>query len=134
MTNTNGSKSVRVTALKIGGRYIMSAWTKPEKTLTNVVFLGYNSINAPIAEIPQLKSITAESKFFFQNGEELIVADGRNSGAIFIGDGAGCRVTFFEALESLASLENLDTELKAVAAIYKVVDEALLDLNSTVES
>ena len=91
-------KSVRATNLKIGTRYIMSQWHAP-KTHTEVVFTGFGT--APDALLPailQLKQLTPAHKFFFQAGDEQLVADGRTPGNVFIGEGAGVRCTFFELL------------------------------------
>ena len=89
-------KSVRATSLKVGTQYVMTTWTKPAKTDAIVTFLGFNSTTAETAEIPQLKRLTVDDKFYFGSGETQLVADGRVPGNVFIGEGAGHRVTFFE--------------------------------------
>ena len=91
----NKGKSVRATALVVGTAYVMTTWTKPEKTDTLVTFRGFGSTFKPEA-IPQLKTLTVDSKFYFQSGDDLIAADGRVAGNVFVGEGAGHRVTFFE--------------------------------------
>ena len=95
MTNVNKGKSVRATSLKVGTEYVMTAWTKPAKTDTVVTFLGFGSTAEP-QPIPQLKTLTPDSKFYFGSNGETIVADGRFAGNVFTGEGTGHRVTFFE--------------------------------------
>lgn len=108
MNTVNKGPSVRATALVPGTEYVMARWTKPNKTFETVRFLGFGSINAPEA-IPQLKTITVDSKFYFAKGDELLVADGRVAGNVFIGEGAGHRVTFF-AVANTATTEPLTIE------------------------
>jgi hypothetical protein len=124
---SNKGPSVRATALVVGTDYIMATWTKPDRTHQLVKFLGFDSINAPVTPIPQLKTLTVDSKFYFQNGDELIVADGRTAGNVFTGEGAGHRVTFFSVVgtyEDLAggSLDNPLAELAPVENVKEFVE------------
>lgn len=110
----NKGKSVRATALVIGTEYIMATWTK-ERTFRKVKFLGFDSFLAPVTPIPQLKTLTVDNKFYFVDGDELIEADGRNSGNVFTGEGAGHRVTFF-AVATDAAAETVEASEAPVEA------------------
>jgi hypothetical protein len=125
MTQVNKGKSVRATQLVAGTDYVMGTWTK-ERTFETVRFLGFGSINAPEA-IPQLKTMTANSKFFFQKGDELLVADGRNAGSVFIGEGDGHRVTFFAVSAEAAAPE-------PVAVTEAAAEEQIEEVTATTEA
>jgi hypothetical protein len=122
---SNKGPSVRATSLVVGTEYIMATWTKP-KTFQLVKFLGFDSINAPVSPIPQLKGMSADSKFFFSNGDELIVADGRTPGNVFTGEGAGHRVTFFTVVGTYEDVAGgaLDSPLTDPAESVKELVEA----------
>ena len=98
----NKGKSVRATSLVAGNDYVMCSWLK-ERTYRQVRFLGYMSSFEPVTPIPQLKGMTVDNKFYFQSGDELLVADGRTPGNLFMGEGAGHRVTFSEVGGAAAS-------------------------------
>jgi hypothetical protein len=129
MTQINKGKSVRATALVVGTAYVMTTWTKPEKTDTLVTFRGFGSTFKP-ESIPQLKTLTEASKFYFQIGEDLVSADGRVAGNVFYGEGAGHRVTFFEVA---ADGEAAPIEVAAAATTEAPVEGSQETIEAPVE-
>ena len=128
MTNTiefTPGTSVRATALVIGTEYMMTTWTK-ERTRRKVKFMGFGSFLAPVTPIPQLKTLTAESKFYFIDGDDMLVADGRVAGNVFIGEGTGHRVTFHTVVSSYEDVAggSLDSPLTDPALPVKELVEA----------
>ena len=129
-------KSVRATSLRIGDSYVMAHWF-PVKTYEQVRFAGFGrSRDAVSAAIPQLKSLTALDKFYFvaSDGSEII-GDGRQQGNVFMGEGAGHRVTFFELLNSTTAIEATPdvTSEQTAAAIADIGAElAALEPNALI--
>jgi hypothetical protein len=129
-------KSVRATALKAGDSYIAATWTQP-KRYAEVTFIGFGrSKDALSAGIPQLKTLTALDKFYLLIGGEEVVADGRTAGNVFVGEGAGHRITFFERLVSTAPVIEAPVESDSLVetVIEDMIGEGLLPAEGTLET
>ena len=86
-------KSVRSTQLIIGNRYIMRKWCKIS-VFSEVIFNGFGkSLDAIEEKIPKLKLLNETDKFFFTEGNNQIVAFGKEA-CVFIGETYPVRVTF----------------------------------------
>jgi hypothetical protein len=129
-------KSVRATALKQGDSYISATWTQPN-TFREVTFIGFGRSKDTLSVgIPQLKTLTALDKFYFVSGGEELVADGRTAGNVFVGEGSGHRMTFFERMVATTAVieaptETIESDPHVEAVIEDMIGEGLLPAEST---